>query len=219
MQLSRTTTRRRSRAVLALSAVGVPALEAQTCLGLNSPTNLQLSADFPEGAKEFGANVHFGKATGMFFGLGGHYTDFNDSDANFKGVTGTIGGQMGGGDKKPSFCPIGKVGYSSGSGDTSEISAAAGLSVGIPVAAGSSFTVIPTAALFAEYSRFKVGGTGTGTGTFKDGVGVISAGVGLMFSPRFVLRPEVSRPIIGTGGADNDFTFGVTASIGFGKGN
>jgi hypothetical protein len=209
-------------AVLALSAVGVSALEAQTCLGLNSPTNLQLSAAFPEGAKEFGANVHFGKSTGMFFGIGGHYTSFDDvgtvDGGSFKGVTGTIGGQMGGGDKKPSFCPIGQLGYGSGDGDTSEILARAGLSVGIPVAAGGSFTIIPTAALFAQYSRFKVGGTGTGTGTFKDGVGIISAGIGLMISPRFVIRPEVSRPIIGTGGADNDFSFGVTASIGFGSG-
>jgi hypothetical protein len=210
-------------AVLALSAVAVSALEAQTCLGLNSPTNVQVNVAIPDGAKEFGARAHFGKSTGVFFGIGAHYTSFDDvgtvDGGSFKGVTGTIGTQMGGGDKKPAFCPIGTVGYGSGDTDTSELLATAGLSVGIPVAAGGDFTIIPTASLSAVYSRFKVGGQGTGSGTFTDGFGLFTAGIGFMISPRFVLRPEVSRPVIGTGGADNDFTFGITASIGVGKGN
>lgn len=209
---------------LALATVASSTLEAQTCLGLNSPTNVQVSAAVPDGAKEFGARVHIGKPTGVFFGIGAHYTSFDDvgtvDGGSFKGVTGTIGSQMGGGDKKVSFCPIGQVGYGSGGNDTSELSASAGLSFGIPVAAGGDFTIIPTASLSAVYSRLKFGGQGTGGGTtFTDGFGLLTAGVGFMISPRFVLRPEVSRPIIGTGGADNDFTFGITASIGVGKGN
>jgi hypothetical protein len=210
-------------AVLMVGAAIGSTLEAQTCQGLNPPTNIQVSAFVPDGAKEFGAKAHFGKATGVFFGIGGHYTSFDDvgtvDGGSFKGVTGTIGAQMGGGDKKPSFCPIATVGYGTGDGDTSEIVGTAGLSVGIPVAAGGDFTLIPTAALTAVYSRFKVGGTGPGTGTFKDGTGVISAGVGFMISPRFVLKPEVSRAIIGLpDGFDADFVFGITASLGIGKG-
>lgn len=206
-------------AVLALGTVA-GSLEAQTCIGLNSPSNLQLSAATGNHAKEFGANVHFGKSTGVFFGLGGHYTSFDDvgtiDGGSMKGVTGTIGAQMGGADKKASFCPIGQVGYGSGDNDTSELNFVGGLAVGIPVAASSDFQIIPTAAIYAVYNRFKIGGQGTGSGTATDAYGVLAGGVGFMISPRFVLKPEIRYPIFLEG---SDPTFGIVASIGFGKGS
>jgi hypothetical protein len=203
-------------AVLALGTVASNTLEAQACLGLNSPTNLQLSAAAGNNAKEFGANLHFGKATGVFFGVGGHYTSFDDvgtiDGGSAKGVTGTIGAQMGaGGEKKPAFCPIAQVGYTSFDGDASSVSAAGGLSAGIPVAASSDFTIIPTASLVLVYERFSVSGNSN-----SDGYGILSGGAGFMISPRFVLKPFVDIPI---GLEGSDPVFGVVASIGFGKGS
>lgn len=206
-------------AALALGAVASSNLAAQTCLGLNSPTNLQLSAAVGNHAKEFGADVNFGKSTGAFFGVGGHYTSFDDDAGNSKGAHGTIGLQLGAGsEKKLAVCPIAQVGFSSGptlgTVKLSDIEVAGGLSVGIPVAAGSNFTIIPTASLFAIYDRAKAK-TGSVSATSTDGFGVLSGGVGLMFSPRFVLQPSVSIPI---GLEGSDPTFGIIASIGFGKG-
>lgn len=203
-------------AVLALGTVASTTLEAQACLGLNSPTNLQLSAAAGNHAKEFGANLHFGKATGVFFGVGGHYTSFDDDAGNAKGVTGTIGAQMGGGaEKKAAFCPIAQVGFSSGpeilGDDVSNITVAGGLSAGIPVAASSDFTIIPTASIMVVYDRAKFAGDSN-----SDGYGILSGGAGFVISPRFVLKPFVNVPI---GREGSDPVFGIVASIGFGKGS
>ena len=214
--------RRMLSAVAALmlgTAVG-STLDAQACLGLNSPTNIQLSAEAGNSAKQFGLDLHFGKSTGVFFGVGGHYTDFDDTDANAKGATGTLGFQLGGGgEKKAAFCPIAQVGFSSGPDfgtvEISNIAAAGGLSVGIPVAAGDDFTIIPTASIMVVYNRAKVE-TGTLSDTSTDGYGILSGGAGFMISPRFVLKPFVNIPI----GLDNaDPTFGIVVSFGLGKGS
>ena len=201
------------------TAVG-STLDAQACLGLNSPTNLQLSAEAGNSAKQFGLDLHFGKSTGVFFGVGGHYTDFDDTDANAKGATGTLGFQLGGGgEKKAAFCPIAQVGFSSGPDfgtiETSNIAAAGGLSVGIPLAAGSDFTLIPTGSLSFVYDRIKVKSGGV-SATDSDGYGILSGGVGFLVSPRFVLKPFVNVPI-GLDGADP--TFGIVVSFGLGKGS
>lgn len=203
-------------AVLALGTVASTTLEAQTCLGLNSPTNLQLSAATGNSSKDFGANLHFGKATGVFFGVGGHYTSFDDvgtiDGGSAKGVTGTIGAQMGASaEKKTAFCPIAQLGYTSFDGDASSVIAAGGLSAGIPVAASSDFTIIPTASIMLVYDRFSVNGDSD-----SDGYGVLSGGVGFMISPRFVLKPFIDL-YLGLEGSDP--RFGLVASIGFGKGS
>ncbi len=206
-------------AVLMLGTAMGSTLDAQACLGLNSPTNLQLSAETGNSAKQFGLDLHFGKSTGVFFGVGGHYIDFDDTDANAKGATGTLGFQLGGGgEKKVAFCPIAQVGFSTGPDlgivEISNIAAAGGLSVGIPVAASADFTIIPTASIMVVYNRAKVE-TGTLSDTSTDGYGILSGGAGFLISPRFVLKPFVNIPI----GLDNaDPTFGIVASIGFGKG-
>jgi len=210
-------------AVLALGTVASTTVEAQACQGLNSPTNLQLSAGAGSGFKEFGAGLAFGKSTGVFAGVGGHYTKFNHDAGHSIGADGTLGYQVSAGSgNKLAVCPVATLGFSSGPnfGDEkfTDIDASGGLSIGIPVkSSGSKMSFIPTASLALIYDRTKVTFSGTGTGqsgTSTDGLGLLSGGVGILFSPSFALRPMFHIPFATPG---SKASFDLTASIGFGK--
>lgn len=209
-------------AVLMLGTAVGSTLDAQACMGLNSPTNLQFGAEVGNDAKAFGVNVNFGKATGVFFGVGGTYTSLDHDLGNIKGVAGTIGWSVGAGsEKKLAVCPNASLGYSSGPNDIlgtgidlSTISATGGLSVGLPVAAGSDFTLIPTASFDLVYASVKAKNA-TSSETESDAFGLLSGGVGFLISPRFLIKPFISIPVA----LDNsDPSFGIILSIGLGKG-
>lgn len=206
-------------AVLALGTLAGTSVQAQACQGLNSPSNLQLSGGIASGVKEFGAGVAFGKSTGVFVGVGGHYDKFS-GDGHDIGADGTIGYQIAAGsNKKLAVCPVGQVGFFSGPNDdqvkNSGIDASGGLSIGIPVSSkGSKMSFIPTASVSFQWEHDKF--TDKATDLSESGStseAVLAGGVGFVFSPTFALRPLVS---IGTRSGSSAL-FSVTASIGFGK--
>jgi hypothetical protein len=210
-------------AALLLSATTV---HAQACIGLASletrPMNFTAGAAFTDGAK--GGDARFSIGTSKAFGgVSALITKVDGVSGTAKGA-GVDGGlsYRTGKNKRVMVCPVASVSYlkspdfDDGEGEVFEASATggnAGLAVGGVISSSSSVSAIPFGELRAAYTRASVTNNGVSVSS-SETYGVLSGGVGFVFSPSLLVRPYIQIPF-GLEGADA--SYGVGVSFAFGK--
>jgi hypothetical protein len=209
--------------VVAVAALLLPiaGAGAQACLGLASlasrPTNLTATALITDGAKGLDARFGFGSSI-AFGGVSAQVIDFDNVDGTAKGI-GIDGGlsYLAGASRNVSVCPVGTLGYTSnpdiGSTSSSTTAGTAGIAIGAAIGSTSSISFIPFGSLQAAYARYEVE-SGNNSGSNSDTYGLLGAGLSLVLSPSFLIRPSVSIPL-GLDGSDP--TYGIGLSFGFGS--
>lgn len=212
--------------ICAAVMLSTTAVQGQACLGLASlevrPMNFTVGAVFSDGAKGGDARFGFGTAK-AFGGVSASVVKTDGVSGTSKGATVDGGLSFPMGEKKAGMlCPVASVDYQKspdiddGDGGTynaSAMGAAAGVAIGGVVNSSSSVSFIPFASVRAAYTRLKVS-AGSFSDTSNETYGILSGGVGIVFSPTVLLRPFVQVPF-GLDGADA--SYGVGVSFGFGK--
>jgi hypothetical protein len=208
-----------SLVVLAI-ALRAGAASAQVCLGLPSfqggSVHLNVAAEFPDSATAFAVGIGAGRHNSLFANLGGGQVTYEGLDE--KSTLGFLefGFQFPVG--KLQLCPIAGGTFGAGPDDdlggvkVTSSSAAAGLSLGLPLSVGM-LRLIPNAGVKYEYLSVKVeDASGKFTENFTGGV--LDLGLAFVISDRFSIQPLAHIPF---GGEDDDEpSFGVFASVSFG---
>jgi hypothetical protein len=218
--------------VIAVGLSVLPAsISAQVCSGFTSfahgPFQVFGSAGFNDNAKTFGGGFAFG-GQGVFGQLSIGTTSFDDLDGSSFNFGGGAGYQFSL-DKRSIFhlCPIASVSFSSGPNDIdligdgsllldlSETDLVFGLSFGARPPQSGKTQIIPSGSLGFVSATLKAKDQVTGVSDSEtETFGLLSLGVGFVFSQVFTLRPGVAIPFGLEGGST---TFGVTLSINFGR--
>ena len=212
--------------VCATILLSATAVQGQACLGLASletrPMNLTINAEFMDGAN--GGDARFGFGTAKAFGgisVRIAKTDGVSGTTKGAGVDGGLSYRIGA-TKRVMLCPVASAEYlktpdvDDGEGGTLEASgtgADAGLAIGGVVSTSSSVGFIPFASLRAAYARVSVS-SGGASFSDSDTYGILSGGVGIVFTPAVLVRPFIQVPL-GLDGADP--SYGVGVSFAFGK--
>lgn len=211
--------------VVGLSLAAAQVAQAQACVGLPSakdaPVNLSAAAAFPKNAKTFAGRLGFAGAQ-AFGGASVGYTSYDNLDASSVAVGADIGLALPMNEAKSvQICPQIGGAYISGpnaeagglSLTTKQQQYSGTLNIGGELPVNSTFSVIPFASVGVLHARVQLTGNVI-EDSANDTGGTFGAGFGLLFSKVFVLAPSISIPF---GFSSNDPTFGITASIGFGK--
>lgn len=216
----------RTLPVCAALLLTTTALQGQACLGLASletrPMNLTVGAVFTDGVNGGDARFGFGTAK-AFGGVSAQIakTDGVSGTSKGAGVDGGLSYRIGT-TKRAMLCPVASAQYikspdiDDGEGGTLEASgtgATAGLAIGGLVNTSSSVGFIPFTSLEAAYTRLSISSGGVSLSE-SDTYGILSAGVGIVFSPAVLLRPFIQVPL-GLDGSDP--RYGVGLSFAFGK--
>lgn len=210
-------------AALLLSATTV---HAQACIGLASletrPMNFTAGAVFTDGAT--GGDARFGIGTEKAFGgVSAQITKVDGISGTAKGagVDGGLSYRVGK-TKRVMVCPVASAQYQKfpdfvdgedGTFETSAVGGTAGLAVGGVISSSSSASFIPFGTLRAAYTRASVTNNSVSVSS-SETYGVLSGGVGFVFSPSVLVRPFIQIPL-GLDGAEA--SYGVGASLAFGK--
>ncbi|MCA0375911.1 MAG: hypothetical protein LCH84_09610 [Gemmatimonadetes bacterium] len=214
----------RSLALAFVTAVGTATIAtpaaAQICLGLPgndaAPMNLSAVIGFPDGAKTYGARFGAGSDK-RFGGVSVSRTSADDADVSSTGVGVDGGLTLPMSSSSVRVCPVASLTYEripetlgvKVSGTTAQ----AGMQVGGQLVVNPSMSVVPFAGARVVYTRASVSGYGESESESDTG-GVLVGGFGLQFNRIFTVAPTISIPV---GFESSDATFGIQASIGFGK--
>ena len=199
----------RSAAWLLVALSVVPAAaEAQQCLGQAPWSSIKLggSLEIGDGYTEVIGAIGAGKTGGFFFGAGLGVGD--DSQVLLAGGVGKELSSKAGG--KASLCPVGNVLFGLEKDDYSFYTISGGLGVGYPLASSSEnmgFILTGTGQL--GINHFNV----TGFGGDTDLIGIIDAGIGLIFNNRVSVVPQLRLYI----GSETDVALLVKANVSVGK--
>jgi hypothetical protein len=224
---------RRSLVVsLALLAIVRSPAVAQTCQGLASFSAGQMqvvgNAQFPEGAKVWGASISYGIPSGLYAGADLSTTSFDAPDGvdspSSLGIGAHAGYQMKlGRTGKVNLCPVAQLALGMGpDDDAAEINGSStdahfGLALGTEMGSTPRMRIIPTAGLGLQYRKEKIEDTSPGGGTLEgsETYGLARLGVGFVFNQQISVRPTIDIPV----GSDvfNDPTFGLSVGYNFGS--
>ncbi len=198
---------------------------AQHCVGLASLGTYSMNATvggvFADGAKG-GTARYGGGTTKAFAGVGASIVKVNGVSGTTKGVTVDGGLSYPVGEKKQvSLCPVAEISYArtptydDGEGKYYGSATAGGLgvAVGSLLTNSSSVGLLPFAILQAVYTRNSITANSISVSS-NDTYGVLSGGLGFVFSPTLLVRPTVSIPIGLDGGKAQ---YGASLSLAFGK--
>jgi outer membrane autotransporter protein len=184
------------------------------------------SAQFPEGAKVWGASISYGLPSGIYGGADLSNTSIDNDGGSSLGIGAHAGYQMKlGRTGKLNLCPVANLALGMGPDDedaelnSSQTHAHFGFALGTEMATSQQMRIIPTAGLGLQYSKFKeeIGGNGGGAGDFEasETYGLARLGVGFVFNQQISVRPTIDIPV----GSDliNDPTFGLSVGYNFGS--
>jgi hypothetical protein len=221
---------RRSLVVsLALLAIVRSPVVAQTCQGLASFSAGQMQVvgniALPEARTVFGGSFSYGTPSGIYAGADLSNTSIDNDGGSSLGIGAHAGYQMKlGRTGKLNLCPVASLALGMGPDDeaaqinSSSTDAHFGFALGTDMGRNPRMSIIPTAGLGLQYSKFKVEDTGPGGSTTEvsETIGLARLGLGLVFNQQISIRPTIDIPL----GSDlsNDPTFGVTVGYNFGKG-
>jgi len=233
---------RRSMTLVLVLSTWVPAVAlGQTCLGLPSfsrvPAHLSGTLTTGGDLTTIGGALTWG-STGPFASAGLNYVDIDGVDESAFSFGGAVGYQMTantGGRLRPSasyqassnvralqWCPIASIEYQKGPEfdvlgediDLSTLTLGGGVSLGVPIVAGTNLQVIPTGGAALAYTKISADAGSFGSGSDSDTYGVISLGLGFLMNESFAVKPYVAIPV-GLEGADA--RLGITVSFGLGR--
>jgi outer membrane protein with beta-barrel domain len=221
---------RRSLVVsLALLAIVRSPVVAQTCQGLASFSTGKLqvagNVQLPEARKVFGGSVTYGMPSGIYAGADLSNTSIDNDGGSSLGFGAHAGYQMKlGRTGKMNVCPVASLALGMGPDDeAADINSSStdvhfGFALGTDMGRTPRMSIIPTAGLGLQYSKFKQEDTGPGGSTFEasETYALARLGLGLVFNQQISVRPTIDIPL----GSDlsNDPIFGVTVGYNFGKG-
>lgn len=217
--------RRLAAATIAVTLVfAVPrGLAAQLCVGLPSlsahSVNLGAGGEFTDKVKSLGGRLGFGGSS-AFAGIAATRDDYDEMDENSTTVTGDVGLSFDVGTSKPaSVCPIASVGYTIGPdftlplGDVENrtLGVRGGVAFGGAAYSATGLQLVPFGMARLAYARAKrtLGGA---EDTNSDTYGILSLGLGFLFSDTFMVRPVAHIPF---GLKDADNSFGISFVVGF----
>jgi hypothetical protein len=208
---------------LAVSVLSGPVALAQTCVGaasfVSGPARLGAGIDVTDDAKQYGAQIAFGRAAGPFIAgsIGRVEVEGTDETATSFAAEGGYSLLLAGRGSLE-LCPIAGVGYASAeidvdafSVDLSTRAISAGFSIGGVAASNPTVTMVPSVGL--SYVRQNLKSEGTIEFDEWDDFGLITVASGFIFARRVTLRPYVALPV---GLDDSDPTYGVGVSFNFG---
>jgi hypothetical protein len=209
--------------VTALVAGVAATAQAQICNGTAPFTAGQMrvgvGAEFPTGAKTYGGELAWGRASGLF--LGGtvaRTSDNTNSDINAMDF-GANGGYQMRFESMPKvrFCPTASLGYINGPDfgalQTSTIHYSIGGSVGGVVSSSDKLAIVPSANLSWVGARAKAEQGGAST-TASDSWGQARLSAGFVFNRAITVAPVVTIPISHDG---DETRYGFAASYNFGR--
>jgi outer membrane protein with beta-barrel domain len=221
---------RRSLVVsLALLAIVRSPVVAQTCQGLASFSTGKLqvagNVQLPEARKVFGGSVTYGMPSGIYAGADLSNTSIDNDGGSSLGFGAHAGYQMKlGRTGKMNVCPVASLALGMGPDDeAADINSSStdvhfGFALGTDMGRTPRMSIIPTAGLGLQYSKFKQEDTGPGGSTIEasETYALARLGLGLVFNQQISVRPTIDIPL----GSDlsNDPIFGVTVGYNFGKG-
>jgi outer membrane protein with beta-barrel domain len=221
---------RRSLVVsLALLAIVRSPVVAQTCQGLASFSTGKLqvagNVQLPEARKVFGGSVTYGMPSGIYAGADLSNTSIDNDGGSSLGFGAHAGYQMKlGRTGKMNVCPVASLALGMGPDDeAADINSSStdvhfGFALGTDMGRTPRMSIIPTAGLGLQYSKFKQEDTGPGGSTSEasETYALARLGLGLVFNQQISVRPTIDIPL----GSDlsNDPIFGVTVGYNFGKG-
>ena len=214
----------RRLALLAVFAIALPVTaRAQACLGSVSfatvPVRLGGGAIFGKDYTAYAASLNAGKENAAFGAVGVSRVYFDDFDDTGDDVFVEFGYQYPVG-SRAQLCPIVGASIGTGPGDAgieSSRFASAGLALGITLRPASSVKIIPNGSLRFEYASSDYrdpADPSSAEETFSDNSGLADFGLGLIFfRDRLAIQPTVQVPFASD---NNDVSYGVVISIGFG---
>jgi hypothetical protein len=196
--------------------------DAQVCTG-NAPFSagrmrVGVGAEFPEGAKAYGAGLTVGHGSGMYFG--GAITRLDDSNgpASAMDFTANIGYQMTF-DAAPSlrFCPNGHFGITNGPDagavENSATHLGLGAAVGGVLSSSENLSIVPSLGMNWVHASYETS-AGGGSTSVSDSWLEASLGAGFILNRDVTFAPMLRIPL-NRDGAES--TFGFTLSYNFGR--
>lgn len=202
------------RAALAFVAfLAVPAaLRAQQCIGQApwSAGSMKVggSVEF-DGGNEFGGHIGVGKDGGFGFRAGAGVVTDGGPVGIHVGINKEMSKQLA---KKIGICPIVNAAYYLKKNGVSSMHLSGGLSGGYPVAmSSSSVGLIITGSGQLGYSKVTIDNDGCDLADCSSIFGLFSGGVGLIFSGRISLVPQIIIP------TEGDIGFLILANVAIGK--
>ncbi len=233
--------RRSIALVLVLSASLAAVAEGQTCAGLPSfskvPAHLSGSIITGNDITTIGGAVTWG-GVGPFASAGAALVDFDGIDESAFTVGFGVGYQVSASAEnrlrrnsvyQPSgnlrgiqFCPVAAFEYQKGPEfdflgeniDLSAISLSAGLSLGVPIVAGTTLQLIPVGGVALAYTKVTADATSFPSQSDSETYGIISLGLGFLMNETLSIKPFVGIPV-GLEGADP--RLGIVVSFALGR--
>jgi len=209
---------------LALFTLPAAKAAAQTCVGTASfasgSVRLGAGIDFAKDAKQYAAQLAFGKAGGPFAAGSIGRVDVDDTDESATSFGGELGYSLNVAERGSlEVCPILGIGYASAdvseggfSVDISTRALSAGFAIGGVASSSPTFAFVPSVSL--AYVNQNIKSEGAIEFDESDDFGVITLAAGFVFNQRVTLRPNFAFPV---GLDDSDPTYGVGISFNFGS--
>ncbi len=209
--------------VLSLCVLPLTAASAQICAGAASfasgPVRLGGAIDIAEDARQYGAQIAFGKAAGPFASGTIALVDFDDLEDSGTSFAADVGYSLSmSAARSVELCPIVGIGYASADisqgGFSAELSSrtfGAGISIGGIVSSTPTFAFVPAVSVI--YANEDAEAEGALELDTSENYGVITLAAGLVFNQRITLRPNIAFPV---GLDDADASYGIGIAFNFG---
>jgi hypothetical protein len=216
---------RRILVLTALVAGVATTAEAQLCAG-SAPfsagrTRVGVGAEFPEGAKMYGAGLTWSHQSGAYIGGQFGRVDFNGAPESANDFSANLGYEMSLDlPAKMRFCPTGHFGMSKGpeAGNSEESSTHYGLggTVGGVLSSSENLAIVPSLGINWVHYTFKTTTTGGGGGTTEvsDSWMEATLGAGFVINRDVTFSPMLRIPLNQDGAESR---FGFTLSYNFGR--
>ena len=215
----------KSACYLALFTLPAATAAAQACVGTASfasgPARLGVGIDFAKDAKQYGAQIAFGKPGGPFAAGSIGRIDVDDTDESATSYGAELGYSLNiSGKGSLEVCPILGLAYASAEAsdggvtvDVSSRTFSAGFAIGGVAASTPTFAFVPSIGLAYANQNVELESGGVSFDVSED-FGVITLVPGLVFNQRITVRPNVAFPV---GLDDSDPTYGIGISFNFGS--